>query len=147
MAIAAGDCVNVTKPITIDSGQVAILYYNRSNREDNTRFRGYRAYNNSVLFAFIGNGSQEGNCTNGALNQICLTRTEFRVWNDSHLIVKIVNTTVNDSGLYAVESWFVNLADYEYKVKCLEVIELKIEGKELLKDFNHILETYVHLLL
>ena len=124
-------CPNSTDPITENrSGEDARLFYNRSIRENVEDFRVYRAYAHSSLFAFMNRYESEGTCS-GPLMEICLKeKIEFRKWNQTHLMIKIFDVTVNDSGLYEVSARFRGLQSDEWTMKCLHVIHLEKEGKE-----------------
>ena len=93
-------------------------------------FRVYRAYAHSSLFAFMNRYESEGTCS-GPLMEICLKeKIEFRKWNQTHLMIKIFDVTVNDSGLYEVSARFRGLQSDEWTMKCLQVIHLEKKGKE-----------------
>ena len=124
-------CPNSTHPITEHrSGEDARLFYNRSIRENVEDFRVYRAYAHSSLFAFMNRYESEGTCS-GPLMEICLKeKIEFRKWNQTHLMIKIFDVTVNDSGLYEVLARFKGLQSDEWTMKCLQVVHLEKKGKE-----------------
>ena len=136
-------CPNSTDPITESrSGEDARLFYNRSIRENVEDFRVYRAYAHSSLFAFMNRYESEGTCS-GPLMEICLKeKIEFRKWNQTHLMIKIFDVTVNDSGLYEVSARFRGLQSDEWTVKCLHVIHLEKKGKECM-DIKSISIFYV----
>ena len=96
-------------------------------------FRGYRAYVQSSLFAAIPKYESVGICSY-SWKEICLKgKIEFRKWNQTHLIIKIFDVTVNDGGPYWV--WAVFGAEQRDEVieKCLQVIHQEIKGKECMK--------------
>lgn len=136
-------CPNSTDPIRENrSGEDARLFYNRSIRENVEDFRVYRAYAHSSLFAFMNRYESEGTCS-GPLMEICLKeKIEFRKWNQTHLMIKIFDVTVNDSGLYEVSARFRGLQSDEWRVKCLHVIHLEKKGKECM-DIKSISIFYV----
>ena len=136
-------CPNSTDPITENrSGEDARLFYNRSIRENVEDFRVYRAYAHSSLFAFMNRYESEGTCS-GPLMEICLKeKIEFRKWNQTHLMIKIFDVTVNDSGLYEVSARFRGLQSDEWTMKCLQVIHQEKKGKECM-DIKSISIFYV----
>lgn len=88
-------------------------------------FRVHRAYAHSSLFAFMNRYESEGTCS-GPLMEICLKeKIEFRKWNQTHLMIKIFDVTVNDRGLYEVSARFKGLQSDEWTMKCLQVIHLE----------------------
>ena len=117
-------CPNSTDPITENrSGEDARLFYNRSIRENVEDFRVYPAYAHSSLFAFMNRYESE---ESGPLMEIFLKeKIEFRKWNQTHLMIKIFDVTVNDSGLYEVSARFKGLQSDEWTMKCLQVIHLE----------------------
>ena len=127
----AGDvCSDVAiETVKVSSGLDASLVYNRSKHENDKDFLVYRAQKNSEQFAYMKKNESRGTCS-GPLSDVCKERkVEFR--GDSQmLLVKIFNTTVNDSGQYAVWSSFNQLHPDEKTAKCLKVIHVKVEGKE-----------------
>lgn len=128
VASAGNACPNSTDPIIHNSGEDARLFYKRSNHESEKEFSGYRAFVNSSLFAYLTKNESEGTCS-GSLREVCLKgKTEFKKWNQSLLIIKIFDVTVNDSGLYAVWTSFSGITPHDDKTeKCLQVIHLKIK--------------------
>ena len=89
-----------------------------------------RIYAHSSLFAFMKQYESEGTCS-GPLTEICLKRKiEFRKWNQTHLMIKIYDVTISDSGLYKVWARFRGLQTDEKTKKCLQVIHLEKKGRE-----------------
>lgn len=130
-------CPNSTDPIIENrSGEDARLFYNRSIRENVEDFRVYRAYAHSSLFAFMNRYESEGTCS-GPLMEICLKeKIEFRKWNQTHLMIKIFDVTVNDSGLYEVSARFRGLQSDEWTMKCLHVIHLEKKGPRSTQNYS-----------
>ena len=59
-----------------------------------------------IPFAVIENGTQTAICVNDVLKPFCLTKVQFQVWNETHLLLTIKNTNYQDSGEYGVEHLF-----------------------------------------
>lgn len=86
---------------------------------------------NNVPFRFLHNGSDISECTSdGLLKDLC-NRTEFKRQNGSHLLLKIKDTVVNDSGEYSVHRLFKALNDDTSEEIVLEVT-LDVVGKLVL---------------
>lgn len=52
-------------------------------------------------------------------------KIEFRKWNQTHLIIKIFDATVHDSGSYKVISRFTGVQLDVKITKCLRVLHLE----------------------
>ena len=132
LSVNAGqNCSNKT---TVNSGETAMLYYPTSHRlrENSTDFEWYRAYKENISFAFM-NNSITGSCEeDSALNTFCKKKVTFEVKNKTHLLLQIKDTTVNDSGCYAVHYRFSSFSSNDKKERKLEVITLEVKGKEAL---------------
>ena len=59
------------------------------------------------------------------LEQFCLKKTEFEKFNTSHMMLKIKNITMADSGNYSLYFVFNNFESHDIKETQLEVIEGK----------------------
>ncbi|XP_022781285.1 uncharacterized protein LOC111322448 [Stylophora pistillata] len=124
-------CSNFPETVTVNSGLDAALFYNISTYENGEHFRVYHAEKDSLQFAHMTKGESKGDCS-GPHSDICVKRKiEFRKDNQMHLlVVKIFNTTVNDSGQYSVWARFSStekLHPNEKTAKCLKVIQVKVE--------------------
>jgi len=107
---------------TCTFGDTARLFSPRSDREHLKEFRQYRVWKGNISFAVIEKGSQTGRCLNDVLKPFCLTKVEFQVWNETHLLLTIKNTNYDDSGNYGVEHVFRGMEDNDK-----ETISLKIK--------------------
>lgn len=110
---------------TCTVGETAKFLWLRSDREHLKEFRQYRAWKDNITFAKIDNGTQTSSCLNDILKTFCLTKVQFQVWNETHLLLSIKNTTYDDSGDYGVEQVFAGLEN-NYKANA---VSLKIQGK------------------
>ena len=90
-------------------GETAKLFWRRSEREHLKEFRQYRAWKEEISFAIIINGSQTARCLDDILKKFCLTKVKFQVWNETHLLLTINNSSYDDSGDYSVEHVFEGL--------------------------------------
>ena len=109
---------------TTPIGETANLFWGRSEREPMKEFKEYRAWRDNITFAIITEGSQTAECPDDVLKQFCLFKTEFKILNVTNLILKVKNTTFNDSGNYSVEHVFLGL-EGNHRDNAF----LKIEGK------------------
>lgn len=124
----AGDVCSyvAVETVKVSSGLDASLIYNRSKYENDKDFLVYRAQKNSEQFAYMKKNESRGTCS-GPLSDVCEERkVDFRGDNQT-LLVKIFNTTVSDSGQYAVLASFKQLHPDEKTAKCLKVIHVKVE--------------------
>ena len=106
MTVAAADKLAEDTVYSIPSGETAKIFSRRSNREELTEFKEYRVWKDNVTFAIITNLTVTATCPDNVLQQFCLTKIEFKIWNVTHLILKVKNTTHDDSGNYFVEHVF-----------------------------------------
>lgn len=109
---------------TYTIGETAKLLWRRSEREHFKEFRQYRAWKEEISFATIINGSQTARCLDDILKTFCLTKVKFQVWNETHLLLSIKNSSYDDSGDYSVEHVFEGL-EGNHKSK----VSLKIQAK------------------
>jgi len=103
------------------AGQTATLSYTRKVRESRVDFRGWRVKKNGEVFG--GLKKEPGSvyqCTDALLWQFCLTKTEFLKLEES-LLLRIRNTSVNDSGNYTVEWVFNSLESNDKEEMQLDV--------------------------
>ena len=132
MATAGDVCNDSAITVTVNTGTDARLFYNRSNLENEKYFLGYRAYALSSLFAFafINKTELVGTCAE-PVREICADgKAKFMKWNQSLLMIKIVNVTVNDSGEYKVMALFSDKHYNPTTEKCLQVHHLNVSGKQ-----------------
>ncbi|KAJ7369600.1 hypothetical protein OS493_037727, partial [Desmophyllum pertusum] len=101
---AAVESVDDASQVT--TGETAKLYFARSVHESRKDYREARAsLNNTILPSSL--------------------KTDFYIWNSTHLILMIKHTTFNDSGDYAVEYVFGGVTDNEKTMKRLQIVEGK----------------------
>ena len=105
-------------------GETAQSLWHRSDREHLEEFKQYRAWKDNVSFAIIESGTQTASCLNDILKTFCLTKVQFQVWNGTHLLLTIKNTSYADSGDYAVEHVFSGMESNDK-----DTMSLKIMGK------------------
>ena len=118
--------------ITVHSGETADLFYHKTSYESSEYFRGYRVQKDGVSFRYMKPGSNRSNCTeNTTSKEFCVNRTEFTGVNASHLLLKIKETEVNDSGNYSLHSLFKLLHNDSLEEIILKVIKLKVHGKSV----------------
>ena len=123
---AAEDAVNTSQVYTIPSGETAKLFWLRSDREKLKGFRLYRAWKENVSFAMITKGTLTATCPdNSPLKKFCSSKTEFKIYNETHLILTIKKIAFNNSGNYSVQHVFGGL---ESNHRDLPVL-LRVEGK------------------
>ena len=99
------------------------MFWRRSEREHLKEFRQYRAWKEGISFATIFNGFQTARCLDHILKTFCLTKVNFQVWNETHLLLTIKNCSYDDSGDYGVEHVFEGVED-NHKNN----VSLKIQG-------------------
>ena len=81
----------------------------RSDREGLKELKEYRVWKDNVAFAIITKGTLAARCANGVLKQFCLTKTEFKIWNKTDLILMVNDTTHDDGGNFLVEHVFAGM--------------------------------------
>lgn len=137
--------------VYVKSGQAAELFYHKANRTHLDHFKGYRVFKDNTSFAYMNNGSQTGNCSNSQLADFCSKKVEFRVYNATDLRLKINETSVNDSGCYAVEYRYEGLlSDHKHVIRLnvtLIVKEGKMRQSPISQSQSRQLETPAHSLL
>ena len=123
-----------SKVVTVNSGETAKLLYPVPPNEQSENFQGYRAYKDNRLFAYMNKSLRTGSCTtDNGLKDFCLEKMKFQKWNETVILLKIINTSVNDSGYYAVEYRFKNLTkDHKEERELIVNKTLKVNGKEIL---------------
>ncbi len=122
-AVAAADDVDDTSQVyTIPSGETAKFFWTRSQREGLKEFKEYRALKNNVTFAIITKGTLTAICPNDVLKQFCRTQVEFKIWNVTHIILKINDTSLSDSGVYSVEHVFGGMEGNHHDKAVLKVV-------------------------
>jgi len=94
-------------------------------RESLVEFRGWRVKKNGKMFGSL--EKEPGSvyqCTNDdvLLKQFCLTKTELKL-NETHLLLRIRRTNVNDSGNYTAEWVFNRLERNDKDWMWLDVIK------------------------
>ena len=127
MFFFSGKAANISQVI-VHTGQTADIYYHRSANETSEGFQYYRVRKNGVPFSSIANESNKGICTDGVLKVFCTEKTAFSKYNESHLLLKIKETVLNDTGSYEVVAVFKGLDGNLIEQILLKVI-LKIHGK------------------
>lgn len=108
---------------TIGVGDTARIFLRRSERERLKEFTKYRLWKENTPFAVIENGTQTASCLDDDLKPFCLTKVQFQLWNDTHLLLEIKNTNYEDSGKYGVVHVFGGM-ERNHK----DTIYLKIKG-------------------
>ncbi|XP_078371105.1 uncharacterized protein LOC144654747 isoform X2 [Oculina patagonica] len=106
LVVVLGNAVNTSQVYNISTGETAKLFWPRSDREGLNEFKEYRAWRDGVAFAIIKKGKQNATCPDDVLQQFCLKKTEFKIWNMTHLLLEVNNTTFDDRGNYTVEHVF-----------------------------------------
>lgn len=130
MATAGDVCNDSAIIVTVNTGTDARLFYNRSNLENGKYFLGYRAYALSSLFAFINKTESVGTCTEPVMEICSNGKAKFMGWNQTLLMIKIVNVAVNDSGKYKVVALFSDKHYNPKTEKCLQVHHLNVSEIE-----------------
>lgn len=114
--------------LQVYAGETAKLRYTRKLRESRVDFGGWRVTKNGEVIG--GLGKEPGSayqCTDALLRQFCLTKTEF-LKLEGTLLLRIRNTSVNDSGNYTVE-WVFNSLESNDKEEIQLVV---IKGTQIL---------------
>ena len=116
--------------ITCYVGQtIKLLFERRTSRESLDDFSGYRVYKNDSMFGSLGkNSSAVYRCSDfySDLEEFCLTKTEFVELNETYMMLKIKNITLEDSGNYSMHFLFnSNFESHAPRAIHLEVIEGK----------------------
>jgi len=115
--------LGASKVYTCIIGDAAKLSWPRSERENRKEFRQYRAWKEKIPFAIISNGTQNAGCLDDHLKTFCVTKVQFQVWNETHLLLTIKNCDYGDSGNYGVEDVFEGL-EHNFK----RDVSLKVQG-------------------
>ena len=106
-------------------------------------FRAYRVRKNGVPFSYIERGSNRSNCTDDVLMEFCLSRTEFKKVNASHLLLRIRKTEVNDTGKYSVHHVFKSLTrDTSEGIMLKVTADLRVYGKSV----KNVMKTLINLI-
>ena len=123
------------------NSETATLRYTRKVRESGVDFKGWRARKNNEVIGSLGNEPGSAyQCTDAVLRQFCLAKTVF-LKLDGTLLLRITNTTVNDSGNYTLEWLFHRLESNEKEETQLDVVE----GKQIcdIQRYNHSKNSYL----
>ncbi|KAJ7372072.1 hypothetical protein OS493_020496 [Desmophyllum pertusum] len=134
LQVAAVESVSDASQVC-STGETAKLYYPRSVHERRKDYRESRALVNNTIFAVIRKGSSNGTCADD-LVQFCQLKTDFNIWNSTHLILMIKHTTFNDSGEYAVEHVFGGLTNHEKTIKFLKIEEKRATPIDPSQEFS-----------
>ena len=117
-----------TSWITCYAGETITILFERTPRESLNDFSGYRVCKNNLMFGSLGRDpGSVYKCSDyyADLEQFCLKKTEFEKFNTSHMMLKIKNITMADSGNYSLYFVFNNFESHDIKETQLEVIEGK----------------------